>query len=390
VDITEIKRLQQNLLRAQRLEIIGKLSGSVAHDFNNLLTVIIGSLEMIQLKVNRPLEVAALANNALTAAEGGARLTHELLTFARRELTHPRVIDPIATLMGMEDVLRRAIGQGIAVHLDPHEGDGHIRVDALQYEAALLNLVLNARQAIDREPAPPPALKGSIRIAVRPACLPDGARAVSIAVTDTGCGMPLEIAAQAFEPFFTTSGNATGPGLGLAQVQGFAVAAGGVAQLSSTLGAGTTVTLLLPYMPPPQPAVISQASALPASEQTILVVEDDPAVLATTLQSLQGLGYRLLTAATPLAALEVLGGLDTIDMLFTDIVMPGPMNGVQLAEAAMRLRPELKVLLVTGFSAESLAPELDAARFEVLRKPYRIHELASRLSRVLASSDVMA
>jgi signal transduction histidine kinase len=390
VDVTEIRRLQQNLLRAQRLEIVGKMSGSVAHDFNNLLTVIIGSLEMIQIKAGRPAEVIALAENALTAAEDGARLTHEMLTFARREMTHPRVVDPVALLMGMEDMLRRAIGQAIEVRLGPHTTRGQIRVDALQYEAALLNLVMNARQAIDRAPQPPPALKGSIAIAVREGVLADGSRAVTIDVSDSGCGMPADIAAQAFEPFFTTSDNAAGPGLGLAQVQSFAVAAGGEAVLTSSPGGGTRVTVLLPHVVAPEPAIDVHAEAPDGGEYTILVVEDDAAVLATTLQSLDGLGHRVLTAASPLEALDMLGGLAAIDLLFTDIVMPGPLNGVQLAQAACRLRPDLHVLLTTGFSAGSLPDGAEAERFEVLRKPYRRQELVSRLSQLLAKSGVLA
>ncbi|HEY0417902.1 MAG TPA: ATP-binding protein, partial [Acetobacteraceae bacterium] len=385
LDVTEIRRLQQELTHAQRLEIIGKLSGSMAHEFNNLLTVVIGSLEMIQLRSTQPEEVAALAGNALAAAESGARLTHEMLTFARRELTRPRVSDPAALLAGMEHLLRRAIGAGIEVEFGPHGPTGHVRVDTLQYEAALLNLAMNASQAIERAPGARPDPKGRVRFRIRGATH-HGEPAVAIQVTDTGCGMPPDVVARAFQPFFTTREAGTGPGLGLSQVQSFAAAAGGEVQLESAPGAGTTVTILLPQARAEAPAPAAERP-VDAAAKTILVVDDDEGVLATAVASLGRRGYRLLTASDADSALAILQGSAEVDLLFTDIVMPGAMNGVQLAEAARHLRPRLKLLLATGYSDEALVPGGD---LEVLRKPYRINDLAARVGALIGAEPAAA
>ena len=241
IDITELKRLQQELLRAQRMETIGRISRGVAHDFNGLLTVIVSNLEMIGLYARDPARVASLADTALRAAESGARLIRQLLTFARRDVTRPLVLDPNALLAGMDDLLRRTVGPGIDFAIEPCAGAGQAYFDASQFEGAIANLALNAREAIKAAGR----AAGRITIKTARAAAADG-NFVAVSVADTGCGMPPEVAAQAFEPFFTTKPAGSAPGLGLSQVYGFATGAGGQVRIDSEVDRGTTVTMLLP------------------------------------------------------------------------------------------------------------------------------------------------
>ena len=234
IDITAIKRLQQELLRAQRMETIGRIAGGVAHDFNNLLTVIISNLEIIRLKPSDVARVEKLTASAMGAAESGAALIRQLLTFARRDMTRPKLLSPNTLLLGMEDLLRRTAGRDIAFALMLDAEAGEALVDLGQFESAMINLVLNAREAIG-------AAKGRIVVTTRRTA----EEMLAVDVTDTGCGMTPEVAAQAFEPFFTTKPVGTGPGLGLSQVYGFVEGAGGRVMIDSTPGAGTTMTLML-------------------------------------------------------------------------------------------------------------------------------------------------
>jgi len=274
IDITELKRLQQELLRAQRMETIGRISRGVAHDFNGLLTVIVSNLEMIGLYAADPGRVVALADGALNAAESGARLIRQLLTFTRRDVTRPRVLDPNELLAGMDDLLRRTTGPEIDFEIVTDAAAGHAYFDASQFEGAIMNLALNARDAVraaDRsngeagngeagtgeagtgEAGTGEAVNdeaggsgpGKIVISTGRLAAGDGTF-VAVSVADTGCGMAPEVAALAFDPFFTTKPTGSGPGLGLSQVYGFVTGAGGQARIDSTVGQGTTVTMLLP------------------------------------------------------------------------------------------------------------------------------------------------
>jgi signal transduction histidine kinase len=240
IDITSLKRLQQELLRAHRMETIGRISGGVAQDFNNLLTIITGNLEMIRLRAADPARVAALARSAMTAAENGARLIRQLLTFAHRDLTQPRLLDPNALLTAMADLLRRTGGPDVDFRMDLAKNLGEAHFDSTQFESAVANLVLNAREALVGRGSPRriAVITGHERI--------DDVEFLTISVTDTGPGMTEEAVAQAFEPFFTTKPVGCGPGLGLSQVHGFATGANGQARISSGPDRGTTVTILLP------------------------------------------------------------------------------------------------------------------------------------------------
>jgi len=399
IDTTETTRLHQELLRAQRMETIAKLSGGVAHDFNNLLTVIIGNLELIQMKLPvlpppQSAEMLTMTEAALAAADTGARLTQDLLTFARRQVTQPTSLDPAGLVLGMQDLLRRATGPGITLRIIADHGGRTIRCDPAQFEAAVMNLAMNACEAIGQARLARPGSSGEIVIRIA-ADAPD----VLISVADTGCGMPPEVVAQAFEPFFTTRRGGNGSGLGLSQVQGFVHAAGGQVLIDSREGVGTTVTLRLPSgaaavpADPPAAAPPAPPEPPPASAgggTTILMVEDDADVLATTARMIAGLGYRLLLARSADEALAILEGGATVHLLFTDIVMPAStLNGVELARAATWMRPTLKVLLTTGFSANALDAEAPDA-VAVLPKPYRVADLAARLRALAGTPPALA
>ncbi len=241
IDITELKRLQKHLLSAQRMESISRISGGVAHDFNNLLTVITSSLEMISLRPDDTTRVRSWSDSALVAAETGARLIRQLLTFARRDVVQPQLLEPNALLAGMHERLAYAAGPDNRLQLVLGPECGQASFDAIQFEAAMLNLVRNAGEAMSRRPRSVPIIIRTSRT--------DGV--ISIAVSDAGWGMDADVAAQAFEPFFTTKPVGAGPGLGLSQVYGFAAGAGGQAHIATEAGQGTTVTIELPASPAP-------------------------------------------------------------------------------------------------------------------------------------------
>jgi signal transduction histidine kinase/CheY-like chemotaxis protein len=381
---------EESLRQSQKMEAVGQLTGGVAHDFNNLLTVVTGSLDLVLQHPDDAAKVRNWADMALRAAERGQRLTSQLLTFARRQVTHPEIVNPNRLISEILGLLMRAVGSGvrIATELDPVLDPANI--DPAQFETALLNLAINARDAMNGT--------GSLTIATENVELDAGSlpsapelapgRYIRIAVRDTGSGMPPEIATRIFEPFFTTKEAGRGSGLGLSQVYGFVTAAGGHVTVASIVGAGTTMTLYLPRSAEPPRASERPPEFAPLrrarNNERILVVEDDSAVLEIAVQNLAELDYGILTAGDALVALEILRGDDRIDLLFADVVMPGGMNGVQLAVEARRLRPGLKVLLTSGYTAAALG---DVQRLDgdvdLLAKPYRQDELARRLRLIM-------
>ena len=380
------EELEASLYQAQKMEAVGQLTGGVAHDFNNLLTAIMGGLDTM-------LHTGALAaplrrhvETAMRAAERGARLTQQLLAFSRQQMLSPEVVDVNRLLREFETLMRRAVGESIefVFALDPKVGA--CRVDPAQFQSAVLNLVVNARDATPSG--------GRITLATRAVILsedatrPDPAMAagryVLVTVSDTGEGMSAEVQAQAFNPFFTTKEVGKGSGLGLSQVYGFVKQSGGHVIIESAPAQGTSVQL---YMPCAETAAeqsvappIERATAV-APAATVLVVEDDEAVRETARDVLASLGYRALTAADAADALTILRRDEPIDLLFTDIVMPGQMNGVELAREARQLRGDLKVLLTSGYAA--LAQNRAADGFVVLGKPYRHSQLAERIAGML-------
>jgi signal transduction histidine kinase len=374
------------MAHTQRLEAMGQLTGGVAHDFNNLLLVVTSSMDIILRSPGNVPKVGKFARAALEACSRGQKLTQQLLTFARRQVSRPVTLDPNRILSDLEYLLQRAIGARyqIVSHLDPSTDP--IKIDRGEFESAILNLVVNARDAMAPGGRVTIAAGNVVIDAPRNGTLAAGPY-VKISVADNGAGMTKEVRAKAFDPFFTTKEVGSGSGLGLSQVYGFAKSAGGTVEIKSEVGAGTTVTLVLPRSseqvheekPPCRLAV-----GVPRGSETVLAVEDEETVLELTVIALRDLGYTVLSANNAVAALKILNDNPSIDILFTDVIMPGGMNGAQLAVEARRIRPRLKVLLTSGFTAEALAEQHDTpANLEVLGKPYRHEDLASKLRQVM-------
>jgi CheY-like chemotaxis protein len=369
------------------MEAMGQLTGGVAHDFNNLLTVILGNAEHLAEKLVAHKELHNIAESIATAAERGSDLTRSLLAFARKQPLMPRDIDIGQKIIGMEQLLRRTLGEHIECEFRLEQNLWQASVDPGQLTSALLNLVLNARDAMPSG--------GTLAVEVQNTSLGESdvdvngeARPgdyVMAAVTDTGTGMTAEVASRAFEPFFTTKEVGKGTGLGLSMVYGFAQQSGGSMQIDSEPGHGTVVKLFFPRVAAPQANAAPSAGqfATPAGSETILVVEDDDMVRAYVEGELKTLGYRVIVTRNAPAALEVLRGPENIHVLFSDVVMPGGMFGTELAKEAARLRPHLKILLTSGHTEHPV--DGGGREVQILHKPYRRHDLASMLRSVLTA-----
>ncbi|MGK2927472.1 MAG: PAS domain-containing protein, partial [Lysobacterales bacterium] len=386
-DVTERRVLEDKLRQAQKLEAIGQLTGGVAHDFNNLLTVILGNAEMLYAQLPEQSRLCAFADMIITAAESGAALTNRLLAFARRQVLEPQPIDLNKLTDHMFALLRRVLGGDIEMEVVAAEELWIAELDPGQLENALLNLAINARDAMPGG--------GRLTITTSNARLEEEQAAaqhdvtpgqyVAIAVSDTGTGMPPDVIEKVFDPFFTTKGS-RGSGLGLSMVYGFVKQSGGHARIHSKVGEGTTVQLYFPRAPhghaAPQPKL--PAPELVFGTEHILVVEDFGPVRENLLLQLSELGYRVSAAADGPTALHVLVSQRDIALLLTDIVIPGGMNGRELAEAATALEPGLKVLFTSGYSESAIVHD---GRLEpgmhLLSKPYRRQELALKVRKVL-------
>jgi signal transduction histidine kinase/CheY-like chemotaxis protein len=392
-DITERKRTEEQLRRAQRLESVGQLTGGIAHDFNNLLAVIIGNLEMagedhVAQDIKRE-----LLSQALQAALRGAELTQRLLAFSRRQPLNPRAVDIEETILSMRELLRRTLGETITVDIAARERPWPCLADPVQLESALLNLAINARDAMP---------EGG-RIVIETANVTLDANAVGqqgeiapgeytvVSVTDTGTGMSEEVRRHAFEPFFTTKDVGKGSGLGLSMVYGFVKQSGGNVTIYSEPGHGTTVKLYLPRARPAAGAGEASASAAattPAPSTspagTVLVVEDQDEVRVLVERQFTALGFTVHQAADAAAALAMLEAHPEIALLFTDIILPGGMTGLQLAEEALRRWPALKVLYTSGYTESAVAQRggLESGAL-LLSKPYRKEELRRMVRLVL-------
>jgi PAS domain S-box-containing protein len=381
-----LRESEERLRHAQKMEAVGQLTGGIAHDFNNLLTTVMASLELLEQRGNLDARGQRMANNALEGARRAARLTSQLLSFSRRSRLTPKSLDPEQVVHGIAELLVQTAGGRIDTGIVPAPPSlWPIRADSNQLESAVLNLVINARDAIAGE--------GSIRIsfanrpvsaeegaAMRPDPLPAGDY-VGITVTDTGCGMTEEVLARAMEPFFTTKGPGSGTGLGLSQSYGFAVQSGGTLRLISAPGRGTRAELLLPRAPdgtlePVPPAIPAQ---IRGTGQTIVFVEDDALVRHTVSEVLRGAGYVVETAASGAAGLALLGSLERTDLLLTDVMMPGGMTGVELALAARRADPGLRVMFATGYSDQKILAQWPEP-LDVVNKPFALEALISRVA----------
>jgi PAS domain S-box-containing protein len=388
-DITERLALEEQLRQAQRLEAVGQLTGGVAHDFNNLLTVIMGNAELIVEELADHDQLRPLAEMIGSAAQHGAELTQRLLAFARRQALDPRPVNVNALAAGMNNLLRRTLGEHIEIEIDYAADPWHALVDPAQLESALLNLCLNARDAmphggrltIETANVRIDAEYAEQQVEVLPG------QYIMLAVSDTGTGIAQEHLARIFEPFFTTKKKGEGTGLGLSMVYGFVKQSSGHVNITSAPGKGTTVRLFLPraQSEASQPGAAVERYRNEASAQgTILLVEDDELVRQYARQSLAGMGYTVLAAATGAEALAILRERDDIVLLFTDIVMPGGMSGRELVDVAQRERPGLKVLYTSGYTDNAIVHHgrLDPG-VHLLTKPYRRADLARKIRELL-------
>jgi PAS domain S-box-containing protein len=387
-DLTEQKRLEARLMQAQKMEAIGQLTGGIAHDFNNLLGVVIGNLQLLDRSVAETPTLARKVHTAMRAAARGADLTRRLLAFARRQILAPAVLDLNRQLSGLSELVQRTIGESIEVRMIQAHDLWHTSADPGQFENAILNLSINARDAMPQG--------GRLTVRTQNVTLDakfcsdypsiEPGDYVAISVNDNGVGMDAEVLKRAFEPFFTTKESGKGSGLGLAMVHGFAEQAGGIASVESTAGVGTTVTI---YLPRSQEAQSDREDTIvtrvaPGGTETILVVEDDADLRDTVVTALSQLGYRALSAANGAAAVRILSGPERIDLLFSDVMMPGGMLGPALAKRARELRPDIDVLFTTGYADNAvLAGTAGLTSSDVIHKPYRNEDLAMRIRHVL-------
>lgn len=383
VDVTDQRATEAALRQSQKMEAVGQLTGGLAHDFNNLLTGIGGALELLQTRLadKRPGDAARYATAAQEAARRAAALTHRLLAFSRRQTLLPRLLDAGSLVSDMAELIRRTVGPAIMVAVRAPPGLPSILADANQLENAVLNLCLNARDAM------PGGGRLLLAIDTLPAHADLPGPVVVLRVADTGAGMDPEVAARAFDPFFTTKPIGAGTGLGLSMVYGFVRQSDGQVSIASVAGAGTTVTLLFPARADRAAAVDELASRAPGPGQgeTVLVVEDEEAIRLLIGDVLNDYGYTVLLAGDGAAGLALLQLDQRIDLLLTDIGLPGSMNGRQLADAARILRPSLPVLMITGFAAaEVLGHDRLQSGMAIMTKPLTMSALAQGIQELLA------
>jgi PAS domain S-box-containing protein len=370
-DVTETRLKEAKRLQAQRLEAIGQLTGGVAHDFNNLLTVLIGTAETLADEISDP-RLSAVAQLNHKASRQGAALTRQLLTFAGRQPLEPAALNVNGPILAMEGLLSSALGETIVLNLQLDPASGHVRADAAQLEASIVNLCINARDAMPNG--------GKVTISTE-----QSGRDAVVRITDNGFGMDAETRAKAFEPFFTTKPFGKGSGLGLSMVYGFVRQSGGRIEIESELGEGTIVSLYFPRLPPTEiPGETSLNGNLERGSERILVVEDDPMVREFAEATLTSLGYCVTCASDATEALRKLKTDDPFDLVFSDVVMPGAIDGRSLAGEVLKHYPMLPVVLTTGYAdVERMSAE---SRFRPLVKPYSRRQLAEALREAIDAS----
>ncbi len=394
-DVTEKKQLEAELRHSQKMQAVGRLTGGIAHDFNNLLAVIVGNNQLLSRSLRESPRLLKHADTALRAAVRGAELTRRLLAFARQQVLDPRAVDPNALLAGMHELLRRSLTGEIDIRQRHERGTWPIKVDPGQLENAVLNLVINARDAMPDG--------GTITIATRNVVVADTERMLSdealepgdyvlLTVSDSGTGMSPDTLKRVCEPFFTTKDSGKGSGLGLSMVYGFVKQAEGRVNVASAPGQGTTVHLYFPRAYATVEGVSLDdavaAESLPRGAETILVVEDNPEVRATAVEILGSLGYRLLEATNGHQALERFMQHPDIDLVFSEVMLSGGLLGTSLVTKLSERRPGLKILMTTAFSESVIMHRglLDGS-IEVISKPYQVEELARRVRAILDDTE---
>jgi PAS domain S-box-containing protein len=391
-DITEELRREEMLRQSQKMEAVGQLTGGLAHDFNNLLAGISGSLELISMRMaqGRVADVEKYATAARGAANRAAALTHRLLAFSRRQTLAPKPTDVKALVAGMEDLIGRTIGPAIQLEAVNAAGLWPSLIDQSQLENAILNLCINARDAMPEG--------GRITIETGNRWLDqctakdrglEPGQYISLCVSDTGTGMPAEVIARAFDPFFTTKPIGVGTGLGLSMIYGFAQQSGGAVRIYSELGQGTNVCIYLPrhWGEAEQKNQLADTAEIPRGDgETVLIVDDEPTVRMLVAEVLSDLGYNALEAEDGASGLKVLNSDARIDLLVTDVGLPGGLNGRQVADAGRSVRPGLKVLFITGYAENAVLSHghLDPG-MHVMTKPFAMDAIATRIRELIES-----
>jgi signal transduction histidine kinase/CheY-like chemotaxis protein len=372
-EIAERRKAQSALAQAQKMEAIGQLTGGIAHDFNNLLMVVSSGLRLLETRDDEK-KRASIVAAMRQAVDRGAGLTKQLLAFSRRQKLSPEVVLVQDRIEGLQSLLERSLREDIIIELDLDRDAPPVKIDPGQFDLAVLNLAVNARDAMPSG--------GRLTIRLRRTQLDTATNAIALSITDVGAGMPPDVLERAFDPFFTTKEVGKGTGLGLSQVYGFALQSGGRSEIESEPGQGTTVTLILPSTDeaaPPRP-VERKDETVPGAG-AVLVVEDDDAVAELVCEMISDLGYSPTRVANAREALAALEDGASIDVMFSDIIMPGGMSGIELAHEVRRRKPELPILLTTGYGGKA---EGAHGAFKVLRKPYDRDELGAALSNLFA------
>ena len=391
-DLTERKHAEVQLRQAQKMQAIGQLTGGIAHDFNNLLAVIMGNLELLHEQLTAQPRLLDLTQQALKSVDRGANLSRRLLAFARRQPLLARPTNLNQRVLGMRDLMQRTLGSAIRVDKALATDLGMTLVDPGQFESALLNLIINARDAMPRGGRLLVETANVLLDEAQVAAYQEDVRSgpyVMLAVRDSGSGMKPEVLEHVFEPFFSTKDAGRGSGLGLSMVYGLVKQSGGHITIDSEPGQGSTVRLYLPRIEYQETSVLSEPSAadhahLQGQGEILLVVEDDAAVRLFAVTALERMGYDIRQAGTAATALQILDATPEIALLFTDIVLPGDMDGVQLAAEAQRRRPGLRVLFTSGYTEHALVGNGRITEgVEVLTKPYHKSELARKLCLLL-------
>lgn len=386
--LTEVRRKNEQLAQAQKMEAVGQLTGGLAHDFNNRLAAVMTNLELLEDHVAPQSEARELIASAIRSAERGAELTRRLLVFSRSHELRPKVVNVNRTIAGMTDLLRRTLGEKIAIRTELSGDLWSTNVDPGQLENTILNLALNARDAMPEG--------GTLILETRNVELDQGyaegpsdvgpGAYVLLAVTDTGTGMTPDVRARAFEPFFTTKTERNGSGLGLSMIYGFVKESGGHIEIQSEPGDGASIRIYLPrdVRVPIEEPLAERGPGRMSAKGTVLVVEDDDEVRDSVEKVLRSIGYDVLSASSGHDALEIIGRTRRIDLLLTDVGLPRGMNGTELARRARSLLPGLRVLYISGYTHGALdARDLAAEGFELIGKPFRRAELETAVRRVL-------
>ncbi|RZA36910.1 MAG: response regulator [Lysobacteraceae bacterium] len=386
-----LEEARNALHHAQKLEAVGKLTGGVAHDFNNVLQIVTGNVQLVQMMAGDNAMMQKRLDSIRSAVQRGAKLSSQLLAFARRQPLQPVALNVLRLLKNMEELLQRAIGETVALHIRSEPDLWNTQIDPGQFENVILNLAINARDAMPAGGALTISL-GNVTLGEHEARrLPELARGdyVFVAVADTGCGMSAEVMAQAFEPFFTTKPLGQGTGLGLSMAYGMVKQSGGHIAMSSAPGSGSTVMIYLPRThalenTPAPPAATPESGGT----ETILVVEDDDDVRMSVVANLSELGYRVLHCPDGESGLQILESGAHVDLLFTDVVMPGSITGPELAAHARRLRPNLAILFTSGYTRDALTTDGRIREgVQLLSKPYDRTQLAQRIRDILSAQQ---